>query len=120
MERDVLPIDIEPTIYEEAISNIDSNKWLEPMKSEMDAMHVTQVWTLVDALERVKPIGCKWVFKRKTNMDGNVQMYKARLVAKGYNQVEGIDYEETSSLVAMIKSIRILLAIAAYYDYEIW
>ena len=42
------------------------------------------------------------------------------LVAKGYTQKEGIDYEETFSLVAMLKSIRILLSIAAYYDYEIW
>ncbi|KAA0052198.1 gag/pol protein [Cucumis melo var. makuwa] len=41
------------------------------------------------------------------------------LVAKGYTQVEGVDYEETFSHVAM-KSIRILLSIAAYFDYEIW
>ena len=53
-------------------------------------------------------------------MDGNVQTYKARLVAKGFTQTQGIDYEETFSPVAMLKSIRILLAIAAYYDYEIW
>ena len=53
-------------------------------------------------------------------MDGNVVTYKARLVAKGFTQRQGIDYEETFSPVAMLKSIRILLAIAAYYDYEIW
>jgi len=41
-------------------------------------------------------------------------------VAKGYTQKEGIDYDETFSLVAMLKSIRIILSIAAYYDYEIW
>ena len=42
------------------------------------------------------------------------------LVAKGYTQKEGIDYEETFSPVAMLKSIIILLSIATYYDYEIW
>ena len=47
-------------------------------------------------------------------------VYKARLVAKGFRQVHGIDYDETFSPVAMLKSIRILLAVAAYYDYEIW
>ncbi|GKC28056.1 retrotransposon protein, putative, ty1-copia subclass, partial [Tanacetum coccineum] len=31
-----------------------------------------------------------------------------------------IDYEETFSPVAKIKSIRIMLAIAAFHDYEIW
>ena len=49
-----------------------------------------------------------------------METYKARLVAKGYKQREGIDYEETFSPIAMIKSISILLGIAAYYDYEIW
>ncbi|KAI5344040.1 hypothetical protein L3X38_011917 [Prunus dulcis] len=50
----------------------------------------------------------------------NVETYKAVLVAKGYKQREGIDYEETFSLVAMINSIPIFLAITAHYDYEIW
>ncbi|GJV80723.1 retrotransposon protein, putative, ty1-copia subclass [Tanacetum coccineum] len=46
--------------------------------------------------------------------------YKARLVAKGYTQLYGVDYEETFSPVADIRAIRILIAIAAFYDYEIW
>ncbi|GJY21896.1 retrotransposon protein, putative, ty1-copia subclass [Tanacetum coccineum] len=53
-------------------------------------------------------------------MDGIVHTYKARLVAKGYTQVYGVDYEETFSLVVDIRAIRILISIAAYYDYEIW
>ena len=52
--------------------------------------------------------------------DEKVETFKARLVAKGYNQKEGFDYEEIFSPVAMIKSIRILLSIAAHMDYEIW
>ena len=52
--------------------------------------------------------------------DREVKTYKARLVAKWYTQREGIDYEETFFPVAMLKSIRILLSIAACLDYEIW
>ena len=52
-------------------------------------------------------------------MDGNVRIHKARLVAKGFKQIQGVDYDETFSLVAMLKSIQILLAIAAFYDYGI-
>nr|GEZ44840.1 retrotransposon protein, putative, Ty1-copia subclass [Tanacetum cinerariifolium] len=67
-----------------------------------------------------KTVGSKWLFKKKTDMDGNVHIYKARLVVKGLTQTLGIDYEETFSRVADIRAIRILIAIAANYDYEIW
>ena len=67
----------------------------------------------------VKSIGCKWVYKRKRGVDGKVETFKAQLVVKGYTQKEGFDYEETFSPVAMIKSIKILLSIAAHMDYEI-
>ena len=54
------------------------------MKLEMDSMSVNQVWTLVEPPERIKPIGCKWIFKKKTDMEGNVITYKVKLIAKGY------------------------------------
>jgi len=110
----------EPANYKDAMVSTDSSEWLEAMKSEMKSMHENQVWNLVDPLEGVKPIECKWIFKRKTDADGNVTIHKARLVAKGFRQVQGVDYDETFSPVAMLKSVRILLAIAAYFDYEIW
>ena len=106
--------------YEEAMNDIDAHHWIKAMKSELDSMYSNQVWDLVKAPNGIKPIGCKWVYKRKKWVDGNVETFKARLVAKGYTQKEGIDYDETFSPVAMLKSIRILLSIAAYYDYEIW
>src|SRR3954465_3630524 len=66
-----------------------------------------------------KAVENKWIFKKKTDVDGNVTIYKARLVAKGYRQVQGVDYDETFSPVAKLKSVRIMLEIAAFYDYEI-
>ena len=105
----------EPTTYEESLN---SSQWLKAMKLEMDSMYTNQVWTLVDPPEGIKPIGCKWIFKKKTDMEGNVITYKARLVAKGYRQKQGVYYDETFSPVAMLKSIRILLAITAHYDME--
>ena len=62
----------------------------------------------------------KWIFKKKTDVDRNVTVYKVRLVAKGFRQVQGVDYDETFSPVATLKSVRIMLEIAAFYDYEIW
>ncbi|KAL0293478.1 UNVERIFIED_CONTAM: hypothetical protein Sangu_3237000 [Sesamum angustifolium] len=89
------------------------------MKSEMDSMSSNQVWTLVDRPKGVTPVGCKWVYKRKIGVDREVTTFKARLVAKG-TQRPGVDFEETFLPVAMAKSIRILLTVAAWYDYEIW
>ena len=110
----------EPATYKEAMMGPESNKWLGAMESEIDSMYENQVWNLVDPPDGVKPIECKWIYKKKTDVDGNVYIYKARLVAKGFRQVQGVDYDETFSPVAMLKSVRIILAIAAYFDYEIW
>ncbi|KAL2237863.1 UNVERIFIED_CONTAM: Retrovirus-related Pol polyprotein from transposon RE2 [Sesamum indicum] len=97
----------------------DSDKWLEAMKSKMDSMGSNQVSTLVDPSQGIKPVGCKWVYKRKLGANGEVTAFKAKLVAKGYTQGPGVDFEETYSPMAMTKSIQILIAIAAWYDYEI-
>ena len=43
---------------------------------------------------------------------------KLELSQKGFQQVQGVDYDESFSLVSMLKSVRIMLAIAAFY--EIW
>ena len=102
------------------MDDIDKEEWLKAMNLEMESMYSNSVWELVDQPTGVKPIGCKWIYKRKRGIDGKVQTFKARLVAKGYTQKEGVDYEETFSPVAMLKSIRIILSIASYYDYEIW
>ena len=110
----------EPTNYEEVMMSPDSNKWLEAMKSEIGSMYENKVWTLVDLPDDRQVIENKWIFKKKTNADGNVTVYKARLVTKGFRQVQGVDYDETFSLIAMLKSVQIMLAIAAFYDYEIW
>ncbi|GJX81638.1 retrotransposon protein, putative, ty1-copia subclass [Tanacetum coccineum] len=109
----------EPTNYKEAMASPEAAKWKEAMKSKIQSMYDNQVWNLVDTTPGLKTMGCKWIFKKKTDMDGKVHTYKARLVAKGYTQTQGIDYEETFSPVAKIKSIRIMLAIAAFHDYEI-
>nr|GEU83053.1 retrotransposon protein, putative, Ty1-copia subclass [Tanacetum cinerariifolium] len=60
------------------------------------------------------------LFKKKIDMDGNVHTFKARMVAKSYTQTNDVDYGKTFSPVVDIRAIRILLAIVAFYDYEIW
>ena len=90
------------------------------MDSEIQFMKDNQVWNLVEPTPGLKTVGCRWIFKKKTDMDGNVHTFKARHVEKGYIQTHVFDYDETFSPVAKIKFIRILLAIAAFHNYEIW
>ncbi|GJV48943.1 retrotransposon protein, putative, ty1-copia subclass, partial [Tanacetum coccineum] len=110
----------EPPNYRAALSDPESEKWLKAMNAEVQSMKDNQVWNLVDLPPNCKTVGSKWLFKKKTDMDGNIHTYKARLVAKGFTQTYGVDYEETFSSIADINAIRILIAIAAYYDYKIW
>ena len=106
--------------YNEALEDVDVQEWLKAMNREMESMYSNSVWTLVEAPKGVKPIGCKWIYKKKRGPDGKVETFKARLVAKGYTQKEGTDYEKTFLPVAMLKSTQILLTLAAKLDYEIW
>nr|GFA06624.1 hypothetical protein [Tanacetum cinerariifolium] len=110
----------EPANYKADLLDPKFEKWLNAMNVEMQSMKDNEVWVLVELPPNGKTVGSKWLFKKKTDMDGNVHIYKARLVAKGFTQTPGIDYEETFSPVANIRAIRILIAIAAYHDYEIW
>ncbi|KAK1627272.1 hypothetical protein QYE76_001587 [Lolium multiflorum] len=54
----------------------------------MDSILANGTWEVTDRPYGCKPVGCKWVFKKKLRPDGTIEKYKARLVAKGYTQKE--------------------------------
>ncbi|GKA51813.1 retrotransposon protein, putative, ty1-copia subclass, partial [Tanacetum coccineum] len=110
----------EPANYKAALLDPEFDKWLNAMNVEIQSMKDNEVWDLVELPPNGKTVGSKSLFKKKTNMDEVVHTYKACLVAKGYTQTPGIDYEETFSPVVDIRAIRILIVIAAFYDYKIW
>ena len=56
---------------------------------------------------------------KKKDTDGKVETYKARLVIKNYSHYKGVNYQDTFSPVAMLKSICTLLLVVVFYDYEI-
>nr|GEU31249.1 hypothetical protein [Tanacetum cinerariifolium] len=98
----------EPTNYKAALLNPESNKWLNAMNVEIQFMKDNEVWELVELPPDPKTVGHKWLFKKKTNIDGVVHTYKARLVAKGFTNIQRIDYEETFSLVTDIELLGFL------------
>ena len=108
-------IENEPSSYFEAISSHDALLWKEAIKIELDSILKNKTWELVDLASGAKPIGYKWIFKRKYFPDGSIEKYKARLVAKGFSQKQNIDYFDTFSPVTRISSIRILIALASIH-----
>ena len=65
-------------------------------------------------------IGAKWVFRNEMNEQGVITRNKARLVAKGYNQEEGIDFDETFTLIARLEAITMLLSFTSYLNFIKW
>jgi hypothetical protein len=56
--------------YTEAMMGPNSEKWLGAMESKIESMHSNQVWNLVDPIDGVRPIDCKWVFRKgQTRME---------------------------------------------------
>ena len=77
-------VDDTPQTIEEAYSSLDADLWKEAIQSEIDSIMSNETWEVVDRHYKCKPIGCKWVFKKKLSPDGTIEKYKMRLVANGY------------------------------------
>ena len=86
-------------------------EWQQAMKAELDAMTNNNTWSVVNLLNGKQPLGCRWIYKVKYNLDGSVSRYKAHLVAQGFTQQAGIDYLETFSPVAKLTNVRVLLSV---------
>ena len=107
-------IENEPS-YFEAISSPDALVLKEAIKTELDSILKNKTWELVNFPSGEKPIGYKWIFKRKYFPNGSIEKYKVRLVAKGFSQKQNIAYCDTFALVTRISSIRILIALASIH-----
>nr|GEU37804.1 copia protein [Tanacetum cinerariifolium] len=122
---------------EEAIENNtkvvnNSNEEDESIKAEkvvnikdsrnhpLEQVIANDVWDLFPLPMSQTVIGTKWVFRNKLDENGIVSRNKAKLVAQRYNLQEGIDYNETYTLVAKLESIRILLASVCANDFKLY
>ncbi|GJU38747.1 zinc finger, CCHC-type containing protein [Tanacetum coccineum] len=88
----------------------------EAINDEMDSIMGNNTWVLVDLPPGFKPLGCKWIFKRKLKVDGTIEKFKVMLVIQGFRQNSGIDYFDTYTLVARISTIRLLIAMEPIHN----
>jgi hypothetical protein len=93
---------------------------METMVEENESLSNNKTWELMELPKGKKPIGCKWVFKKKEVVsEKERERFKTRLVAKGYSQRDGIDYDEVFSPVVRYTSIRATLALVANQDLKL-
>ena len=61
------------------MSSSEAPLWKEAIQSEIDSILQSHTWELVDFPLGCKPLGYKWIFKRKMKADGSIDKYKASL-----------------------------------------
>ncbi|GKB26404.1 zinc finger, CCHC-type containing protein [Tanacetum coccineum] len=106
-------LDRGPKTFDEAMKSQDVAFWKEAINDEMDSIMGNNTWVLADLPLVYRPLGCKWIFKRKLKVDGIVKKFKARLVIQGFKQKSGIDYFDTYAIMARISIIRLLIAMTS-------
>jgi hypothetical protein len=107
-----------PKSYNEAMREEDL--WMPPMELEMAMMEKRGVFSKVPRPVGKKVIGLKWVYGFKFDGAGDITKRKARLVAQGFNQIPGVDFDQTYASVARLESMRMCLAIIAHLGLHLW
>jgi hypothetical protein len=107
-----------PRDYKEAMERADI--WQPAMDTELAILNERNVFRWVEAPPGAHIIDCKWVYANKYDAGGDIIKRKARLVARGFNQIAGLEYDETYASVVRMESFRMTVAIAASRGYSIW
>ncbi|KAL9250769.1 Retrovirus-related Pol polyprotein from transposon RE1-like protein [Drosera capensis] len=90
------------------------------MNKELHALSKTRTLDLIDLPVGKSLVGCKWVYKIKTESDDTVERHKAQQIARDFTQDYSIDYEETFAPIVRITSVRSLFAVAAVRHWDLF
>lgn len=103
---------------QEVLQGPEREQWLQAIREELLSFEENSAWELVDPPADGSIVQCKWVLKKKYEIDDKVR-YRARLVAKGFTQKFGVDYDETFSPVVRHTTLRLLFALSVKLKFDI-
>ena len=109
-----------PRSYRHSAMSTDPDRWMIPMKAEIETLKAKHTWDLVKPPSGANIMDSMWVYDIKWDGEGNRIKDKARVVGKGYTQQLGIDYNETWAGVTWLESVRMTATIAAKHDLKLW
>jgi len=112
-----------PKSFKEAVSGPNANFWKKGIYSEIESLKKYNTWKIVprSAANGKKILTTKWVFVEKKKVDStgvSIPFPKGRNVVRGFEQVQGVDYNETFAPVVKYTSVRALCANVAEEDLE--
>ncbi|KFM59138.1 Retrovirus-related Pol polyprotein from transposon TNT 1-94, partial [Stegodyphus mimosarum] len=109
----------DPVTLKDVLKSPKADMWLKAMEEEIQNLTQAQTWELTTKPQGAKVIPSRWLLHKKKDEIGNRAKFKERLVTKGYLQIPGVDFQDTFSPVIKLKSIRLLLAVAAEKNLEV-
>ncbi|MBW0584925.1 hypothetical protein O181_124640 [Austropuccinia psidii MF-1] len=109
----------DPKTYLQAIHSPEKDFWIDAIKTELNNMNAHQVWTPSNHPSHLTPLTTTWVFKKKTDEDGNLTKFKARLCVIGFSQKEGIDYDEVFAPTGRLTSLWLLLTLCSLNKFPV-
>ena len=113
-------VSLNTTIIPNTVSEtLTKREWKDAMREEMSALEKNKTWEIVERPKGKSIVDCKWIFTLKYKADGSLERHKARLVAKGYTQTYRVDYQETFAPITKMNIVRILLPLAAHYNWQL-
>ena len=100
----------------------NTSQWVQTMTEKLDQLHMNNIWKLIykDKIKLgYRPLGRKWVYKVKKDVNDNIARFKARWMVENYLQQLDIDFAQIFVVVIKPMAFQVLFAIAAFYNLDI-
>ena len=91
-------------------------EWLPAIRKEYEGLIQRDTFAIIER-DGHRTISTRLLLREKRDAEGNVISKKARTIAHGFKQIAGVDYDETSSNVSRLESVRCVLACSACSKY---